>query len=164
MKLYEVAARRGTYAGVNFDDDTVNRLIEYVQYNNLANPVPKDKFHTTLLYSRKHLPHYEPPGKINPAWVGKPTELKVWKSQPPDPTNCLVLLYECDDLIDRHEYLMKEHGATFDYDEYRPHITLSYDIGDMDVKQLSPIDEIGDITIVREYGEELNTDWAKDNT
>jgi len=75
-----------------------------------------------------------------------------------------VLTYDCPELIDRHNALMKEHGATFDYDEFKPHVTLSYDVGrEFDTKKL-PVADIGDINVIDEYSEELNLDWAKDNT
>jgi len=43
----------------------------------------------------------------------------------------LVLKVESDWLLKRHDYLMVVHDAIYDYPEYIPHITLSYDIGDM---------------------------------
>ena len=125
---------KGTYAGVRFDEDTTKRIRTFIEENEIPNGVPNNKLHTTLLYSRKYLPDYKAAGQYDDPLVGEPTEFDVWESQPDDKgetSNCLVLQYECDPLSERHKSLMDEHGATFDYDEYRPHVTLSYNIGDM---------------------------------
>ena len=156
----------GTYAGVRFDEDTVGRIKTFIEENEIPNAIPDDKIHTTLLYSRKPCPNYKATGDLNPALTGTPTEFDVWESQPDDDgnkSNCLVLQFECDDLVDRHKSLMDEHGGTFDFDEYKPHTTFSYDIGDLDIENLDP-SGLGDLKIVSEYQEELNTNWAKDNS
>ena len=171
MKLYDVMEKeeteeKGTYAGVRFCYDTVSRIKAYIEENEIAQPVPDEKLHTTLLYSRKFLPDYTPQGEIDPPLVGKGTKFDVWESQPNEngeKSNCLVMEYDCPELTERHESLMKEHGGTFDFDEYKPHVTLSYNIGDMDASKLNPAD-IGDLNLVTEYGEDLNMNWAKDNT
>lgn len=165
-QLLEKKKQKGIYAGVRFDDDTAKRIKTFIEENEIPNGVPNNKLHTTVLYSKKHLPNFKAADKYDKPLIGKPTDFDVWKSQPDEEgnmTNCLILLYDCQQLIDRHESLMKEHNATFDYDEYNPHITLSYNIGDMSIDKLDPAD-IGDINIVKEYQEELKQDWAKNNT
>lgn len=165
IDLFEEKEKTGTYAGVRFDADTKQRIKTFIKDNKIPNPIPTDKIHTTLLYSRKRLPEYEAAGKLDPPLVGKPLKFDVWLSQPDDDgekTKCLVLQYECTDLIKRHKKLMKEHGGTFDFDEYKPHVTFSYDIGDFDIKLLDP-KKIGDLKLVTEYQEDLNFDWARSN-
>jgi 2'-5' RNA ligase len=57
---------------------------------------------------------------------------------------------------------MKKHDATYDFPEYKPHITLSYDIGDLDEKNLPDIGKyVDEIGIDEEYGEDLDLNWAK---
>ena len=145
---------------------TIGKIKTFIEENEIPNGVPEEKLHSTLLYSRKYLPEYEPHGHYKKSMAGTPTEFNVWKSQPDEndkTSNCLVLAYDCEDLVTRHNHLMDEHGGTFDFDEYRPHVTLSYDIGDMNIDNFNP-DDIGPINIVQEYGEDLNMNWAKDNT
>ena len=169
MKIVEIFEKKekqkGTYSGVKFSEDTVTGIKEYIEENNIPNHTNYEKMHSTLLYSRKYLPEYEPSGKLSDIMVGNPIKFDVWDSQPDDDGNvakCLVLTYKCEDLVDRHKFLMKEHGATFDYDDYTPHVTFSYDIGDMKQKDLPKFE--GKIEIVEEYGEDLNLDWAQDNS
>lgn len=167
MKLRDILMEqqeRGTYAGVKFSPDTVARIKAYIKDNNIPNPLRSEKFHTTLVYSRKYIPEYEPAGKYPEPMIGTPVRLDVWKTKPTDgsePSNCLVMEYDCPELTARHEELMAEHGATHDYPEYRTHVSLSYSIGDLDYKTLPDIIEgIGPIEIVEEYGEDLDLNWA----
>lgn len=170
MKLQDVMEAKkeklGTYAGVRFCDDTIKRIKTFIEENEIPQPVPDNKLHTTVLYSRKHLPNYQAAGDLEKPYEGVPTEFDIWESQPDekgDRSNCLVMQYDCDPLVERHKSLMKEHGATFDYDEYKPHVTLSYSVGDLNLSNLNPSD-IGPINIVNEYQEDLNLDWAKNHT
>ena len=168
MKLADIITEakesRGTYAGTYFDADTVECIRQYIKDNNIPKPVNMSKLHTTLLYSRKYLPDYEAAGKYDEPMTGTPVELVVWETQGDEntkPANCLVLKYDCPELVKRHKKLMKDHGATFDYVEYTPHITLSYNIGTMDIEGLPDVKKaIPKITIVEEYGEDLHLDWA----
>lgn len=159
---------KGTYVGVRFDDSTIDALQQYVKQSKLPNGLNRNGMHTTVLYSRKFCPNYEPMGEITPPFVGTPTELEVWPSQPDDDgnvTNCLVMKYDCPDLVDRHNHLMGVHGATYDFDEYKPHVTLSYDIGDIKVEELPNIKQvIKKVNIIKEYGEDLDLNWARNNT
>lgn len=167
IDLMEKKEQKGTYAGIRFADDTVKQLRKFAKDHNIPNRVPHKKFHTTVLYSRKYLPDYKPAGEYEEAMVGKPKAFEIWPSQPDDDGNkshCLVLTYDCPALVKRHEDLMDEHKATYDFPDYKPHVTLSYDVGegyDLDKLKVSDID---DLKIANEYSEELNLDWAKNNT
>lgn len=157
MKLSDVIENEnklpGSYAGVRFDKRTVNALEKYIKDNNIPNP--NDNWHTTLLYSRKHLPHYKPDEKYKKPMVGTPMALEVWKSQ--SGKNVLVVNYSCPTLYQRHHKLMQQHGATYDFDEYKPHVTLSYDVGDdFDVDGLPEFKR--QLKIVGEYYEDLDAD------
>lgn len=167
MKLHELREAmkiKGTYAGVRFCDDTTQSLIDYMNEADIPNMLDKEKLHTTLLYSRKHCPNYEPADSVS--YTGTPGGFEVWNTNPPEGSDsavsrCLVMKYDCPELIQRHKDLREEHGATHDYPEYTPHITLSYDIGDIDVNRFPDIRKhVSQINIVKEYKEELDLDWA----
>lgn len=162
MRLQELMEKKtpdGTYAGVRYDKDGVKLLSKYAEENDIPNPLDPNKVHTTLLYSRKYCPDYEPAGKLDPPLKAKFDEMEVWPTQ--DKKNALVVTLDAPELVKRHKTLMKELDATYDFDEYKPHITLSYDVGVLDVDKLPDIrDTIKEIDIVEEYGEDLVTDWA----
>lgn len=159
MRLIEVASKKGTYASVSFDKETQEAVKKYQDENGISNPVPVDKLHTTLLYSRKHLPEYEATGDLDEPMVGTVKGFDVWDSQASgkgEKTKCLVLEYNCECLTKRHKSLMDEHEATYDYDEYKPHITMSYDF-DGDVDKLPKFTD--NINITKETGEDLDLSW-----
>jgi hypothetical protein len=157
-----------TPAAVHFDEQTINKLQKFITDNNIPNGIAPNKMHCTLLYSRKHLPGYTKLGDINPPMIGVPTKLEKWPSQPDSEGNvsmCLVMKFDCPELIERHNFLMQEHNATFGFIEYTPHVTLSYDVAGMQVKDLPNIKEaVDNVSIVYEYGDDLNLDWAKTST
>ena len=70
-----------------------------------------------------------------------PGEFDVWETSPTQgaKTRCLILKIDCPELVARHKELMDEHEATYDYPVYQPHITLSYDIGDLDINDLPDV-------------------------
>lgn len=143
---------KGTYAGVRFSEDSVNKIMKIVE--GLPNPISKEDVHTTLLYSRKYLPNYEPLGDIKE--IAKVNGFKIFETQ--DNKRALVLTLDCPFLINRHNELMKEHKATYDFPEYIPHITLSYDIED---RQIEDINFKETLELNQEYKEDLNLDWGK---
>lgn len=155
---------KGTYAGVHFSDETKDAVKEYIKENDIPNATPTDKLHCTLLYSRKYCPDYVAQGQLEPMMRGKPGAFQVWEGQPDDngnKPNCLIMEFDCVKLSTRHKELMDEHDATYDFDEYKTHITFSYDIGEMDIKDLPEYS--GPVDIVEEYGEDLDIEWAKNN-
>lgn len=145
-------AEKGTYAGGNFSKDVQDGLEKFSNDNNIPNI--NTEYHTTILYSRKHLPDYKAAGKVK-----YDTPLHSFEVFGGD-TNVLVLKLDSPDLQERHNELMKEHKATYDFPEYIPHITLSYDIGDFDINTLD-IEDLDDIDfrVIEEYQEDLNLDW-----
>jgi len=167
MKLEDIteAKKPGTYAGVRFSPSTVKALRAFGKDNGIPNRLPHENFHTTLLYSRKHLPNYTPVGDYDNPLVGIPKVWEKWPSKPDDDgkvSMCLVLQFTCPELVKRHKELMDEHDAHYDFDEYKPHVTLSYDVGDFNVKDLPTFGD--DIEIVSEYQEELKDTWANEKT
>ena len=168
MKLEEISlmeeAKKGTYAAVSLSTHAVVELMKYIKDNDIPKWVKPSNLHTTLLYSRKHLQDFKPRGKLKDPIIGTPTELVVWETSADDgvpPTNCLIMKFDSPALVKRHQDLMKEHGGTFDYDEYEPHVTLSYDIGDLDIKKLPDVKKaIPTVVFDVEYGEDLMLGWA----
>ena len=69
-----------------------------------------------------------------------------------------VLSFQSKALQDRWQYF-KDNGASWDYDTYTPHLSISY------VKQYIPLKDvrpyIGNIILGQEVWEELDDDWEK---
>ena len=163
MKIKELITEdeeSGTFAGVRFSKPTQDRIKQYGIDNNIPNALPREKMHVTLLYSKKPCPNYVPSQEPYPM-TATPDHFEIWKSTHIEGTpNCLVLKLKSPELISRHKELMKEHDADFGYPEYIPHMTVSYDIGDMTSDDLPDFE--GKLDIEREYQEDLRTEYKSD--
>lgn len=152
----------GTYAGLLLSEESAKALRYFVQDHDVPEPVSSDIYHVTLLHSKKYLPEYEAPGILERPYIGHTLESAIWETS--GGQRALVVKFECSDLLKRHEELMDTHEAQFDYDEYQPHVTLSYDIGDWE-PNLSKLDYalnkyVENIVLIEEYEEALEVDWV----
>ncbi len=144
----------GTYAGVRFSPATQEALAALQRRHGVPAPTPREKFHVTLVYSRLPV-EWEPADRLDEAAV--PIGWEVWDQG--DGNRALVLLLASEWLTARHVEA-RLRGATWDHEDYRPHVTLSYDAGDFDTTGL-PIPDL-DLEIVSEYAEPLKLDWNSD--
>ena len=130
----------GVYASCTYHQTSLNKLTKWmVEHEDfIPNPVPLDQIHTTVIYSRKDLTCLiigESVNFPNPQCMW-PSEFKLF-SKSEDEKTCLVMLLDASSLINIHNFLI-EHGAEHDYDDYIPHITLSYDVPkDFDLSSLT---------------------------
>lgn len=134
----------------------------------VPNPIKREEIHVTLLYSRKYLPDYEPATSTD-MWA-YPKGYHIFEGR--NGKKILVLLLDSEDAVNRHQVLMKQHESTYDFPEYKPYITLSYDIEDfMRMKnKKSVLENIKDkyntlipkeFHLNAEYVEHLNPNWEK---
>lgn len=155
----------GTYAGVRFSEKTKSDIEQYQQQNQIPNPVGRDTLHSTLLYSRKPCPNYQPYGSYDQPMIGEPQGLELWPMQTVDEQSkkyCLVLRFNCDQLCERHKELMDQHQASYDFDQYIPHVTLAYGVNEqVDPNHLPAFEE--PLEIVEEYYEPLDDNAFSSN-
>jgi 2'-5' RNA ligase len=127
-----------------FDTITNNKLKQYCKKNNIPN-IPSD-FHATIVYSKVHI-DFEPMEFVGVTIPSYNTSISKWKT---DKSWIVVLTLNSKWLQYRFREA-KELGATWDFPEYAPHITLSYDAYDFDIKNIPMIDF--DLVIESEYCE-----------
>lgn len=154
----------GTYIAVHFSKESRDKLQALAKSLKVDNIIEKSKYHVTIVYSRKAFTDFTINGKLKKPWKATPTELEIFETQ--SGSRALVLRLDAPKLVERHEYFKREHGATYDFDEYKTHVTLSYDVGpdwkipkDFDITKLFKSLEIDE-----EYYEPLNNDWASKAT
>ena len=151
--------KNGTYGAVSFNDNDIDKLIAFAEQYNVPNILDSKNFHATLAYSRKFLADIKPQ-ECNS--IANPKIFKIWESPPnankAEKTYCLILLLDCQYLIDRFNNIMFNYNATYDYDEYNPHVTISYNVGeDFDVNELNDnINYVNSLQISEEYFEDLD--------
>lgn len=67
-----------------------------------------------------------------------------------------VLLFASSHLSWCYEEMVRQ-GATWDHQEYQPHITISYGAGNTDLSKVEPYR--GEIVLGHEVFEEIQEDW-----
>ncbi|UPW42505.1 hypothetical protein EBPHNEJP_00218 [Salmonella phage CF-SP2] len=149
MKFQDFSS--GLYVAAKFSDSTLDEIENLQRELKVPNPVPRHKIHSTIYYSRVNVPYVVSTGSFEVANSG---ELQVWDTQD---GRTLVLVLDSDYLKFRHNYA-RALGATHDFDDYSPHITLSYNVGPA---QFSGIVQVP-VILDREYKEPLKINWTED--
>lgn len=163
MKLTEFKERapRGTYYGARPTKDTCEAILDFMSDHKIPNPITEDLIHCTVCYSRVWCGE-QALGPLDPHWAGKFNGYNVWPTAPDpdqDPTSVLTIGFHCPEMHDRHHHL-RRNGATHDFPDFQPHLTLSYDVGkDYEKGELAPYG--GPILFHHEYSEPLNTKFVK---
>lgn len=120
---------KGTYASLKLNEKSKKILYNWLIKNGFENLAAQESYHCTVLYSRKTVPEVskwevEFPLTARPIrWRIFPTNNDITKDG-----HCLVLEIK-NPIINKLHYKAEELGATYDYDEYIPHVTVctSYD-------------------------------------
>ena len=158
MKLNEISPQKGTYAALRVSKPARDLLFKHC----LDNKIPcrkaqfEERLHVTLIYSRKHCPKmHADPGVIYNCEFKDYEIFTGGKGE-----KVLVALLSAPAVVARHLQLMAQHGATYDFPVYNPHITLCYNWtgSDEDFAALEPIDF--PISLGSEYVEDLDLDWS----
>jgi len=161
----EYGVNAGKYVGVRFTPETKQTLSDIIHKEKVPNSIDIEKLHSTVAYSKgSNIPGYEVSGEFEEPIRGEIKEFDIFPSQ--DGCNCLVAKLNCPELDDLHNQTM-EHGATYDYDEYIPHVTLSYDAGDWskdDLNKLTKKYKGTKIDISEEYETEIEEDFGKSSS
>ena len=144
---------KGTYVAMKFSESTLNAIEGIQKELKLLNPVSRSDIHSTICYSRKYINY---PLQSEEILVSNEQTLRIFDT---DKGPALVLELDSLHLSARHE-LSKLLGATYDFPDYIPHITLSYNIGGqhVDVSKTFSIDVISS----HEYSTDLDLNWADD--
>lgn len=123
------------YVCVDPDEHTKRTLALHTVDAGVPNAYSPMKMHCTLIYSMKPT---DPP-RVNPGMVYQ-ARFENWHVfDPRDGKNVLVAKLTSPKLEARHQELMKDMGASYDFDKYLPHVTVSNDIGKFDITKLKPI-------------------------
>lgn len=144
---------------LNSDD-----IIAWAKAQGLVTMLDPEELHVTICYSKEKFDwEYITPDE---------EELVVPEISPKDKNppvrqiemfgkdyNVLVLQFGSDELHDRWTDLC-EYGASFDFPDYKSHITITYDGADIDIDEIEPYQ--GKLVFGPEEFSEINTNWADD--
>ncbi len=156
-KIFKGPERRiGTYVVVSYDQATMAELEKWTTAFQIPEMIALHKIHTTIIYSRAHLPqlHVE---HLDRPMSFKAKGFRLFDSRGPrrkPGTKALVVVLEAPELESLHVQL-RVLGATHDHDDYHPHLTLTYGCPqDFDLSSL--VLPTFDFVPARIYGEPLD--------
>lgn len=117
----------GTYVSMDLTDDCRELVDHFVEMNlGLTERVDKSTYHITIIYSRTPVPSAENYKGTEASGVeAKATGYEVFPTK--NDGKCLVMRIEFPFANLLNKQLTAE-GATSDYDQYKPHMTIAYDI------------------------------------
>ena len=155
LKEPKKAQKKGTYVGIRYSKESLELIASLL--DSVPNPIDLSDVHTTLIYSRKYF-DFKPKGKLEEPIKIKFKKYSIFTAKTGEA--CLVVELDSPELVARHNEIMKKYEATYDFDEYKPHITLSYNVGDgFDLSIMSDAKELPAVYATKEYSEELNLNW-----
>ena len=130
-------------------------LIAWAKRQGFKTTVPADQMHVTIAFSRQPVDWH----KAGEAWdekveigAGGPRTVEQFGE------NAVVLEIAASALKWRHEALRRA-GASWDHEGYRPHITLTYEPGDVDLDKIEPYR--GPIKLGPEIFETIKENWKE---
>lgn len=120
--LFESKYPGGTYSSILVDQNSAEQLFAYCASLGIPDLVEPEEYHCTIIYSS------EPCFDVADEDFGLeckaiPIGFRVLGSEKP----VLVLELYCPNAVRLHELFMEKYGATHDYPEYIPHITVAKD-------------------------------------
>lgn len=129
--LFPKLNKGGSYVNVEYTVLTTRIIEVWSEAQSIPNLLAHDELHTSVLYSKVALKKED---QINVSevqlkvrdWKFKPTGFDIFKS---GDKNALVMLIDAPELTKLHQTAIAA-GGTHDFDDYRPHVTLSYDVPD----------------------------------
>lgn len=114
---------RGTYVCAYVSAKSRRDIQKWVETHHISNPAHPKQYHTTIIYSRKGVPDVKSYNFDLPI-IGQFADFDIFMS---GDKRCLVAKVDSRDLHHYHNDIMQRYGATHDFDDYAPHVTLSYD-------------------------------------
>jgi len=161
----ELGVDAGSYVGVRFTPDTIEAVRKIIDGEGIPNPTPSEDYHSTVAYSKTPIPDYKPDGDLEQAQDASINGFKIFKTA--EGGKCLVASLDSDYLHQKHQQTM-DQGASYDFDEYIPHVTLSYDVGaDWDEANLDKLTKKykgTPVQISQEYMSPLDQDFVKNRS
>lgn len=143
FEFYYKSYKNGNYVGLRLCDESKEKVIKLVKKLKLESPIEDDDLHVTLMYS---------PTKGNPSFVPSSVEHTATAGRFAlfgDERNCLVIKIESESMHNRHADI-KAFGFEHTYEDYSPHLTLSYKFeGDKPSDDI--LEDLGELRFGDEY-------------
>lgn len=132
-----------------------DQLLRWAKEQGFRTTLPAGDLHVTIAFSRTPLDWFA----VGEAWSETVTVLPGGPRavEPLGDKGAVVLKFKSSELEARWQQF-RDAGASWDYDGYQPHVTLTYDPGDLDLAKVEPY--LGKLEFGPEIFAPLDEDWA----
>ncbi|MEZ2410537.1 DUF2213 domain-containing protein [Bosea sp. RCC_152_1] len=132
-------------------------LIEWAKEQGLSKLLKASDLHVTVAYSKEKFDWFAAPDDFDRIRIPSLADHEAQRSvEELGDKGAIVLRFESSDLAKRWQQF-REAGASWDHDTYRPHVTITYDPGDVDIAEIKPYS--GPIELGPEEFSEIDVDW-----
>lgn len=132
-------------------------LIAWAKKQGFASTLKAEDMHVTVTYSRRAVDWFAMGGTFGPSTGDlaiPPGGARIVTALGNE--GAIVLAFASDELQWRHNEMV-EAGASWDFPEYRPHVTITYDGADVNLTKVEPY--VGQLVFGPEMFEPLEADW-----
>lgn len=157
-RLFTDATPRPLYVRRDLRPASAKALIAWAKANGFTSTLEQSDMHVTVLYSKQPVD----PMKMGETWGSEPDGGLIVKAGGPRALErfgegAVVLQFASWSLVSRHDDMVRA-GASHDYDEYLPHVTITYSAPEgLDLDVIKPF--TGELAFGPEIFEPLDLDW-----
>lgn len=146
----------GLFIGLKILEKDLEDIKNFQETIKLKNPVKSEEMHCTLFTTTadfNYISNINLPIEIQDFRLGKiKTQTDV---------DCLVLYFRSEILKNQHDLIKNKFNVMPYYEEFIPHITLSYDCGSFEIEEINIKEYIKKITFTKEYVQDLKFEVNK---
>lgn len=156
-RLFTDATPRPLYVRRDLNPASAKALIAWAKSNGFASTLEVSDMHVTVLYSKAPVD----PMKMGETWGSEADGGLIVKAGGPRAIerfgDAIVLQFASWSLVSRHDDMVRA-GASHDFDEYLPHVTITYSAPEgFDLETVKPF--TGELAFGPEIFEPLDPDW-----
>lgn len=135
------------FIGLKLSQQCLDNIHNFQQCIGLENPVKKEDLHCSLFVSVNDFDYEFEDVSLNV----EVTDIKIGKIKTQSGVDCLALFFNSKELEHKHNAIQHKYNAFHAYDDFKLHITLSYDCGDINVSQICVDKYLQKLLFVKEY-------------
>ena len=127
ITVLDPTTQTGTFVGARLTRDTEDRILDWMEKNNIQNPEPRNRLHVTVVgHKTRQFPWKD---RVYDPMEIDPSTMFVDEFPAGEDGKALVLRFESPELAERHKWALDTYGFEWSHPDYSPHVTLGYNTG-----------------------------------